>query len=208
MDHIIQFIFNQTVKCINIFKRCFLYRPNYKILNAELEYIHEPLITYEDDLDPLWLPEVKYWSDDIATNTMVNITNYAQEKTVGDIIIPLSIDPTLITLWYLYNDKCWKFFTRDINYKWPPEATTGGGSVMKFTFPIKTAHLMNNSMENIYDVTGKIKKYAGPFNNFFNQEITPDDILGFEFDFKFLKIVNIVGTVYIVSVDDIIKVPW
>ena len=205
MDFILWFIFDNVVRGINVFKRYFLYRPNYKVLKAELEYVHEPVVSEETDLDPLWVPEQKYWDEDEPTVSFVNITKYAQEGTVGDIIIPESIEQCLISLWYLYNDKSWRFFTRDLKYKWPPDSDHG---VMKFTLPIKSAHLLNENKEEIYDVTGKIKKYAGPFNNFFNQEISPYDMLGYDYKFNFLKIVNLVGREYVVACDNIIRVPW
>lgn len=205
MDFILRFIFENVVRGTNLFKRLFLYRPNYKVLKAELEYVHEPVVTEETDLDPLWVPEQKYWDEDEPTGSFVNITKYAQEGTVGEIIVPDSIDQCIISLWYLYNDKTWRFFTRDLKYKWPPESDRG---VMRFTLPIKSAYLLDEDMEEINDVTGKIKKYAGPFNNFFNQEITPDDMLGCSYQFKFLKIVNLIGREYIVACDQVIRVPW
>lgn len=203
MDYLLKIIFENIVRATWVFKRLFLWRPDYKILKAELEYVHVPVVT-EEELDPLWVPEQKYWDEDESTGSFVNITKYAQNGTIGDIAIPDSVEQCVVSMWYLYNDKCWRFFTRDLNFKWPPEV---GSTSMKFTLPIKSAHLLNDDMEETYDVTGKIKKYAGPYNNFFNQEVTPDDMFG-HYDFKFLKIVNLIGREYIVASDHMIRVPW
>lgn len=180
-----------------------MYRPNYKVLKAEMEYVHVPVTDDEEDLDPLWLAEKKYWCEDQESGSYVDITHYVREGTVGDIVIPVSIEQCVISVWYFYNDRTYKFFTRDLTFKWPPPEPQG----MKFTLPIRSAELLDEDLEFIEDITGKIKKYAGPFNNFFNQQIVPDDMLG-SFRYSFLKIVNILGMELVVSADDIIRVPW
>ena len=192
-----------VTRIYNVYKRCFLYRPNYKILKAEMDYVHIPVTEDEDDLDHLWLAEKKYWSEDRKSGSYVNITHYVREGTVGDIVIPVSIEQCVISVWYFYNGSTYKFFTRDFNFKWPPPEPEG----VKFILPIRSAELLDDELEFIVDVTGKIKKYAGPFNNFFNQHIAPDDMLISD-DYSFLKIVNILGVEMIVALHDIIKVPW
>jgi len=172
-------------------------------LKAEIEYIHVPVTEDEDDLDELWLPEKQYWSKNYESGSYLNVTNYARDGTVGDIVIPISIEQCVMAIWYVYNDKTYKFFTRNLHYRWPPPEPQN----MKFTLPISRAELLDTDLEPIDDVTGKIKKYAGPFNNFFNQRIVPDDMFG-DFDYKFLRIVNILGIELIVAAEDIIRVPW
>jgi hypothetical protein len=202
-DIIVSKFLEVVTRVFDVYKRYLLWRPNYKVLKAEMEYIHVPVTEDEDDLDPLWIGEKKYWSEDQESSSYVDITKYIREGTVGDIVIPVSIEQCVISIWYFYNDKTYKFFTRDLNFKWPPPKPSG----MKFTLPIRSAELLDEDLETIEDVTGKIKKYAGPFNNFFNQEIVPDDMLG-SFRYSFLKIVNILGTELVVAADDIIRVPW
>ena len=203
MDYLLKFVFGVCVNLHKTFKAYLLYRPDWKILKAEMEYVHVPVVDEEDDLDPVWLPEKKYWDDDKDTGSYIDITTHARNGTVGDIVIPVSIEQCVVSIWYLYNDKCYKFFTRDLNYKWPPEVPRG----LNFTLPITRAELLDEDLEFIEDVTGKIKKYAGPFNNFFNQEIVPDDMLS-SFNYKFLKISNMLGREFVVANDDILRVPW
>ena len=202
-DYLFKSIFCFVSKFYGVYKSYFLWRPNFKILKAEMEYVHVPVTEDEDDLDELWLPEKKYWSEDEESGSYLNITKQAREGTVGDIVIPISVEQCVVSIWYLYNDKTYKFFTRNLDYKWPPPVPRG----MKFTLPIKTAELLDEDLEFVEDVTGKIKKYAGPFNDFFNQEIVPDDMLG-TFRYKFLKIVNLIGQEYVVAAEDILRVPW
>lgn len=202
-EHLVKKIFCFFSNIYEVYKRYFLWRPNFKILKAEMEYVHVPVTEDEDDLDDLWLSEKKYWSEEEDSGSYLDITKYARDGTVGDIVIPTSVEQCVVSIWYLYNDKTYKFFTRDLNYKWPPPVPRG----VKFTLPIRSAELLDEDLEFVEDVTGKIKKYAGPFNDFFNQEIVPDDMLG-SFSYKFLKIVNLIGREYVVAAEDIIRVPW
>lgn len=200
-------VFSFGVRCINLFKSYFLWRPNYKILKAELDYLHVPVEAedeLEDELDPVFRGETKYWDEDRDVWSWVDITKYAKEGTVGDIIIPMSVENCVVSLWYTFNDKCYKFFTRDLEYVWPPQDSRDPA---KFVLPIRSAELLDGEMEVIRDVTGKIKKYAGPYYNFFYQDILPDDLFQSR-DFKFLKIVNILGQEVVFPHDDLIQVPW
>lgn len=186
-----------------VFRKYILHTPDYEIIKAEIDYVHSP-VTEEEVLDPVWKVDQTYWDDNENTASYIDVTKYAREGTVGDIVVPVSIDQCVLSIWYTFNDKCYKYFTRNLNYRWPPENT---GSGMRFSLPIRSAELLDSDMEVVRDVTGKIKKYAGPYSDFFKQEIIPDDMFTYD-DYSFLRIVNIIGQEYLVASDGIIRVPW
>lgn len=201
-----QFIFIYA-NVVNFLKRHFLYRPNFKILKAELDYVHMPSLSHanDDPLDPFWDDEKEYWDDESEVIcSYVNLTQCARNNTVGDIIVPYSISDCVVSIWYLYNEKVYKFFTRNMDYVWPPVKSRG---LMKFSLPIRYAELLDEDKKIVADVTEKIKKYAGPHCDFFNQEVVPDDMFP-RYEYKYLRIVNIIGKEYTVENDDYIKVPW
>lgn len=193
-----------TVYVVDVVKRYLFWRPDFKILKAEMDYVHVPVIEEDPELDPVFNGEKAYWDDDQEVGSCVDVTSYAREGTVGDIVIPTSVEQCVVSIWYLYGEKTYRFFTRDLKYVWPP---FNPREDTKFIVPIKRAELLDGDMEFVRDVTGKIKKYAGPRNNFFNQEILPDDMFTYS-DYKFLRIENILGKEYIVASDGIIRTPW
>ena len=188
---------------MHFIRRFLFYRPDYKIIKGYLDYVHVPVTQEDLEFDPLFKEEVKYWDDETDTWHSTDITPYAREGTVGDIAIPTSVEKCVVSLTYLYGNRTYRFFTRDMNYKWPPARENTG---VRFIVPIKSASLLDEDLEYVHDVTGKIKKYAGPYNDFFNQDVTPNDMFTFD-DFKFLRIVNLLNKEYVVPADSFIRPP-
>ena len=105
---------------------------------------------------------------------------------------PDCIDNIVIetTFWFRGNKKKYQN-TKPI---WPPpECVIRSPS---FTVPIKSAHLV--TLGETENVTRKIKKFAGPFGDFYGKKINPMDFfLTWEPDyinrFDFLEITNVLG---------------
>ena len=75
----------------------------------------------------------------------------------------------------------------------PPECMMRSPS---FTVPIKSAHLV--TLEETENVTRKIRKFAGPFGDFYGKKINPMDFFltwepEFINHFDFLEIVDVLG---------------
>ena len=187
----------------NFIKRFLFHRPDYRILRSYLTYVHVPVTQEDSVFDPVFEPEIPYWSEDIDSPSRVDVTLQARDGTVGDIVIPTSVEKCVLSVTYLYGNKTYKFFTRNLNFAWPPVKQKGDA---RFILPIKSAKLLNEKLEEVHEVTGKIKKYAGPYNDFFNQDVMPSDMFTYD-DYKFLKITNLLGKDSVTPVDSFIRLP-
>ena len=75
----------------------------------------------------------------------------------------------------------------------PPECVTRSPS---FTVPIKSAYLV--TLEETENVTRKIKKFAGPFGDFYDKKINPTEFFltwepNYINQFDFLEIIDVLG---------------
>lgn len=197
------FLLYTYARVMSFIRRYLFHRPDYKIVRAYLDYVHVPVTQEDLEFDPVFKNEVTYWDDETDTSHSVEITKYAREGTVGDIVIPTSVEKCLVSLSYLYSNRTYTFFTRDMNYMWPPVNPNEGA---RFIIPIKSASLLDEDLDYVRDVTGKIKKYAGPYNDFFNQDVTPNDMFTFD-DYKFLRILNFMNKECVIPCDSFIRLP-
>ena len=104
---------------------------------------------------------------------------------------PLDVSDIRIETTYWHDSKKYKHVSSDI--EWPPGTYRSNGNV---TLPIKSATLV--TLNDMYDVTNKVKKYAGPRSDFHGHEIIIEDIFH-KWDEKdlqfydFLEIEDIIG---------------
>lgn len=175
---------------------------NYQVLKAELTYTHVP-IENENDIvfDPFWNTEFKYWDDIDDTEHVIDVTNFARMNTVNDIVIPDCVRDVCVCVTYVYNSKTWKYFTRNMNYSWPPVQS----DEMKFSLPLLRVELLDGDKNVVKNVTERFKMYSGPYGNMFEEMVTPYDL--FTEEFEYLKIVNLIGHVSLTRIDEIIHLP-
>ncbi len=175
----------------------------WEIIKVEMTYEHSP-VEDEDDFifDPFWDTEIKYWDDNETTGHYMNVTREYNLGLLGDVDIPVSVDDIVLCVSYIYNRRKWKFFTRNMDFSWPPKIS----DTMKFTPPYVKAELLDKDGNVVRDVTGKFKRYAGPYGNFYNEpDISPNDL--FPDVFHTLRVQNILNTVTEYSLREPIRIP-
>lgn len=143
---------------------------NYKIIYRSLEYSIDP--DEEDYIvsGEFWYKESKYWSH-YNVNHYADITNVDMSKHT----IPKNVTKTIVCTKYYYNNRIYKYITEGVEHSWPPRDDSTG-----IFLPITRACLMNDDCEVVRDVTEKIKRYAGPRNNFYGEEIPIRDIFTYD----------------------------
>lgn len=185
------YIFNKLVKILNLYKR-FIRHKNYTIIKVTLKYIQkkEPLKKRHG----IWDYEQNYWTTEGATH-YVDYTRYYGKKD-GDGWLP---DQTLFKIKYWHNGRLYNFFTTDKNHTWPPNEPDG----FKFMLPITNAITVSEDGK-ITNVIHKLKKAMGPFQTFFNQSITPYDIIDVQ-EFNTLLLTNLLNKTYTFKCDEPIQ---
>jgi len=135
--------------------------PDYHIISEELEYKIDYRIKYyiEDDF---WLQESKDW-DGILEEFYVLATG----KNFRNTIIPQNVKNLVLRVKYWYGGKIYKAISTDIKFK-PGEKDHNG---MNFTIPISNAVLVDHDDKPRVDITEKVKRYAGPRNDFHGERV-------------------------------------
>lgn len=135
--------------------------PDYHIISEELEYKIDYRIKYyiEDDF---WLQESKDW-DGVLEEFYVLATG----KNFRNTIIPQNVKNLVLRVKYWYGGKIYKAISTDIKFK-PGEKDHNG---MNFTIPITNAVLVDHDDKPRVDITEKVKRYAGPRNDFHGERV-------------------------------------
>lgn len=163
---------------------CWLQIKNYDISSTSIEYNltdTKPKITKHN----FWKNEMKYWTP-YSKNYWVNITNYYKPKIYEYLIkkMPTNVDDFILKVKYYYNGKIYNFISRNQTYySWPPKPQKS----MSFSLPIQSAFILDENGDTIKDITKKVKKCAGPQNNFHNQKIKARDVSTRVFDTLVIK---------------------
>lgn len=190
---IINFIYFFT-----LVKNFFNFR-NYDIIQASIEYNLKD-IQARTPKHIFWKKEKRFWTS-YSNNYWVDITNYFRPNIYENLIkkIPTNVENFTLYVKYFYNGKNFNYISRNQkNYTWPPKTSIGG-----FSLPIKSAVIYDEDGNEIKDVSKKVRKCAGPKNNFHNQQIKASDL--FTYVFRTLKITDIVGVTKTFNYDDFIN---
>lgn len=172
---------------------------NYAVIEKALEYTVRPGVRYEID-DDFWLAEEKYWdldTDEEEDHHYVIVTDRDFSKTV----IPQNVAHPILRIKYYYNNKRYKLVTDNIDYAWPPREQEGA----MFILPITSAVLMDHDDKPVRDITEKIRRCAGPRQDFHGQgHVRIRDLLYYddetlEKDLPKIKITNSFGMSKVVS---------
>lgn len=176
---------------------------NWKIYKVAMSYTHTP-VEDEDDyiFDPFWDREARYWDDEKSTSHYMDVTRDYNVGLLSDVEIPVSVDDIVLSVSYTYNNKTWKYFTRDLDFDWAPVQS----GTFKFCPPYVKAELLDENNNVVKVVTGKFKKYAGPFGDFFSEpDIRPIDL--FPYKFKKLRVLNMLNQTKEFSLMEPIQLP-
>ena len=139
---------------------------DYTIISEELEYKIDYRMKYIIE-DPFWEEERKDW-DGILDEFYVRATGRSFRHTV----IPQNVKNLVLRVKYWYGGKIYKVITKDINYM-PGQEEAG----MSFTIPLSSAWIVDHDDKPQVNITEKVKRYAGPRNDFHRQVVPLKDFL-------------------------------
>jgi len=167
-----------------------LITPNdYSIISEEIEYKidHDMKYRIEDDF---WEKESKSWGDGILDEYHCYVTNKPFRYT----IIPQNVNNLILRVKYYYGGKVYKAITQDINFV-PGKCEQ---SNMIFSIPLSQAWIVDHDDKPRIDITEKVKRYAGPRNDFHGQRVPLEDFLYYtrktlESHFPKIILINSIG---------------
>lgn len=190
------FIHSFLINVIYFFKtiiKKLTYVDDFTIVTESIEYDVDHTKSKDTD-EPFWIKERKVWDS--------GIEGYYADVDVDDVIDnpPECVKNILIRIKFWYNNKIYKFLTRNKEFKWPPTKKSG----VSFHIPLKSAVLMDVSGKPVKDVLGKIIRYAGPYNDFYGNDIKIEDMFWYSREvyneYPIIKLTNILGIVKSVKV--------
>jgi len=143
---------------------------DYKIISEEIEYKINYDMKYlvEDDF---WRRESKDW-DGILEYYYVDATGNNFRNT----FIPQNVENLILRIRYYFNGVVYTSVSNDINFKPMPNEEQG----MSFNIPLSSAWIVDHDDKPLQDITEKVKRYAGPRNDFHGQRVTLEDFLYYE----------------------------
>lgn len=190
------FIHSFLINVIYFFKtiiKKLTYVDDFTIVTESIEYDVDHTKNKDTD-EPFWIKERKVWDS--------GIDGYYADVDIDDVIDnpPECVKNILIRIKFWYNNKIYKFLTRNKEFKWPPKKKPG----VSFHIPLKSALLMDVSGKPVKDVLGKIIRYAGPYNDFYGNDIKIEDMFWYSREvyneYPIIKLTNILGIVKSVKV--------
>ena len=140
---------------------------DYSIISEELEYKIDYRLKYQVE-DQFWEEEKKDW-DGILDEFYIRATGRPFRHTV----VPQNVRNLTLRVKYWYGGKVYKVITNDINYV-PGEEE---GSSMIFTIPLSSVWIVDHDDKPQVNITEKVKRYAGPRNDFHCESVPLKDFL-------------------------------
>lgn len=140
---------------------------DYTIISEELEYKVDYRMKYQVE-DEFWEKESKDW-DGILGEFHSIVTGKSYKNTIP----PQNVKNLILRVKYWYDGRIYKSISRDINFV-PGKNETSG---MNFSIPLSSAWIVDHDDKPQVDITEKVKRYAGPRNDFHGQEVPLKDFL-------------------------------
>ena len=140
---------------------------DYSIISEELEYKIDYRLKYQVE-DQFWEEERKDW-DGILDEFYVRATGRPFRHTV----VPQNVRNLTLRVKYWYGGKVYKVITNDINFV--PGEEEGGS--MNFTIPLSSVWIVDHDDKPQVNITEKVKRYAGPRNDFHCESVPLKDFL-------------------------------
>ena len=174
---------------------------DWEIARRELEYSIDPHMKYEID-DPFWYNESRTWFGEL-TDFHADVTRSDQFRHT---VVPQNVRKLHLRVSYYYNGRRYKLISENIDASWPPVSASDDGSV-GFVAPIVSAYLHDSDEKVKRDVTEKMRRYAGPKQDFHEQRVTLRDLLYYDDDtlrelYPFITMRNLMGRKITVSTLD------
>jgi hypothetical protein len=140
---------------------------DYTIISEELEYRVDYRMKYHVE-DPFWEQEERDW-DGILDEFYLVATGQPFRYTV----IPQNVKNLVLRVKYWYGGKVYKAISQDINFR-PGENVT---REMSFSIPLSSAWIVDHDDKPQVDITQKVKRYAGPRNDFHGERVPLKEFL-------------------------------
>ena len=140
---------------------------DYSIISEELEYTIDYRMKYQIE-DDFWDEESKDW-DEILNEFHTYVTGKSFRHTV----VPQNVTSLILRVKYWYNGKVYKAISTDINFKPGNQEDTR----MHFSIPLSSAWIVDQDDKPQVDITEKVRRYAGPRNDFHGQSVALKDFL-------------------------------
>jgi len=140
---------------------------DYTIISEQLEYKIDYRMKYQVE-DPFWEEEEKDWD-----GTLDEFHLYATGRPFRHTVVPQNVKNLVLRVKYWYGGKIYKAISQDINFT-PGENEEEG---MSFSIPLSSAWIVDHDDKPQVDITEKVKRYAGPRNDFHKEVVPLKDFL-------------------------------
>ena len=135
--------------------------PDYTVISEELEYVIDYRMKYQVE-DPFWEQEEKDWD-----GVLDEFHLYATGRPFRHTIVPQNVKNLILRVKYWYGGKIYKAISQDINFK-PGENESED---MSFSIPLSSVWIVDHDDKPQVNITEKVKRYAGPRNDFHGQSV-------------------------------------
>lgn len=161
-----------------------LVTPNdYTIVSEEIEYNLDNDMKYLVE-DEFWEKESKDW-DGILDQYYVDVTGEDFRNTT----IPQNVEKIILRIKYYFNGRIYTAISNDINFR-PGEKEDG----MNFHIPLSSVWIVDHNEKPIRNITEKVKRYAGPRNDFHGEKVPLEDFLYYEPEYLNDELPNVILT--------------
>jgi hypothetical protein len=121
--------------------------------------------------DEFWEKESKYWD-----GVLVEFHSYVTGKQFRRTIVPQNVKNITLRVKYWYDGRIYKAISNDINFI----PGKGEDSGMSFSIPLSSAWIVDHDDKPQVNITEKVKRYAGPRNDFHGQQVSLKDFLYYD----------------------------
>jgi hypothetical protein len=161
---------------------------DYTIISEELEYKIDHDMKYRIE-DEFWEKESKDWD-----GILDEYHCYVTKKPFRHTIVPENVKNLILRVKYYYGGKVYKAITQDINFI-PGKIEQDN---MIFSIPLSHVWILDHGDKPQIDITEKVKRYAGPRNDFHGQNVPLEEFLYYtrktlETQFPKVMLVNSLG---------------
>ena len=143
---------------------------DYSIISEELEYKIDYRMKYQVE-DEFWEKESKYWD-----GVLDEFHSYVTGKQFRRTIVPQNVKNVTLRIKYWYDGRIYKAISNDINFI-PGKNESEG---MNFSIPLSSAWIVDHDDKPQVNITEKVKRYAGPRNDFHGQQVSLKDFLYYD----------------------------
>jgi len=140
---------------------------DYTIISEELEYRVDYRMKYHIE-DQFWEEESKDWDgtlDEFYVSAMGRPFRYT--------VVPQNVKNLVLRVKYWYGGKVYKAISKDINFIPGQDEKRG----MNFSIPLSSVWIVDHDDKPQVNITEKVKRYAGPRNDFHDQDVPLKDFL-------------------------------